>query len=159
MEAPARSRPSRWPWVALGVFFSLAITGMIGAAVTAGSFAAGELMTYLVREGTTDGPVVVAMGLVSSLGWLVGIFPVILFLPLLFPDGHLPSRRWLPFAWLCAAVLVFLGVLLLFGQDTLSGSSDDAVIANPFFMPGLAGLDIPDVVFAVSLIGLLVGSV
>jgi signal transduction histidine kinase len=203
MEGPAHSRPSRWPWVALGVFFSLAITGMIGvavngeslaeqipsviaftlfgivgalllsrlpgnrvgglllfgAAVTAGSFAAGELMTYLVRGGNTDGPAVVALGLVSSLGWLVGIFPVLLFLPLLFPDGHLPSRRWLPFAWLCAAVLVFLGVLLLFGQDTLVGSSDDAVIANPFFMPGLAGLEIPDVVFAVSLIGLLVGSV
>ena len=203
MEGPAVSRPSRWPWVALGVFFSFAITGMIGvavngeslaqqipnviaftlfgivgalllsrlpgnrvgglllfgAAVTAGSFAAGELMTYLVREGNTDGPAVVAMGLVSSLGWLVGIFPVILFLPLLFPDGHLPSRRWLPFAWLCAAVLVFLGVLLLFGQDTLFGSSDDAVIANPFFMPGLAGLEIPDAVFAVSLIGLLLGSV
>ena len=132
---------------------------LFGAAVTAGSFAAGELMTYLVRGGNTDGPAVVAMGLVSSLGWLVGIFPVILFLPLLFPDGHLPSRRWLPFAWLCAAVLVFLGVLLLFGQDTLVGSSDDAVIANPFFMSGLAGLEIPDAVFAVSLIGLLVGSV
>jgi len=203
MEGPANSMASRWPWVALGMFFSLAITGMIGvavngeslaeqipnviaftlfgivgalllsrlpgnrvgglllfgAAVTAGSFAAGELMTYLVRGGNTDGPAVVAMGLVSSLGWLVGIFPVILFLPLLFPDGHLPSRRWLPFAWLCAAVLVFLGVLLLFGQDTLAGSSEDAVIANPFFMPGLAGLEIPDVVFAVSLIGLLLGSV
>jgi signal transduction histidine kinase len=132
---------------------------LFGAAVTAGSFAAGELMTYLVREGNTDGPAVVAMALVSSLGWLVGIFPVILFLPLLFPDGHLPSRRWLPFAWLCAAVLAFLGVLMLFGQDTLVGSSDDAVIANPFFMPGLAGLEIPDAVFAVSLIGLLVGSV
>jgi signal transduction histidine kinase len=132
---------------------------LFGAAVTAGSFAAGELMTYLVREGNTDGPAVVAMGLVSSLGWLVGIFPVILFLPLLFPDGHLPSRRWLPFAWSCAAVLVLLGVLLFFGQDTLVGSSEDAVIANPLFMPGLAGLEIPDAVFAVSLIGLLLGSV
>jgi signal transduction histidine kinase len=132
---------------------------LFGAAVTAGSFAAGELMTYLVREGITDGPAVVVMALVSSLGWLVGIFPVILFLPLLFPDGRLPSRRWLPFAWLCAAVLAFLGVMLLFGQDTLFGSSDDAVIANPFFMPGLAGLEIPDAVFGLSLIGLLVGSV
>jgi signal transduction histidine kinase len=132
---------------------------LFGAAVTAGSFAAGELMTYLVHEGNTHGPVVVAIGLVSSLGWLVGIFPVILFLPLLFPDGHLPSRRWLPFAWSCAAVLVLLGVLLFFGQDTLVGSSEDAVIANPLFMPGLAGLEIPDAVFAVSLIGLLLGSV
>jgi len=180
-------RPARWPWVVLGVFFALAIGGLIGvavngeslagqipyviaftlfgivgalllsrlpgnrvgglllfgAAVTAASFAAGELMTYLVGEGITDGPAVVATGLVSSLGWLVGIFPVILFLPQLFPDGHLPSRRWLPFAWLCVAVLAFLGVSLLFGQDTLTGSSEDAVIANPFFISGLGGLDIP----------------
>jgi signal transduction histidine kinase len=196
-------RPARWPWVVLGVFFALAIGGLIGvavngeslagqipyviaftlfgivgalllsrlpgnrvgglllfgAAVTAASFAAGELMTYLVGEGITDGPAVVAMGLVSSLGWLVGIFPVILFLPQLFPDGHLPSRRWLPFAWLCVAVLAFLGLSLLIGQDTLTGSSDNAVIANPFFVQGLADLEIPDPVFAVTLIGLLVGSV
>jgi len=196
-------RPARWPWVVLGVFFALAIGGLIGvavngeslagqipyviaftlfgivgalllsrlpgnrvgglllfgAAVTAASFAAGELMTYLVGEGITDGPAVVAMGLVSSLGWLVGIFPAILFLPQLFPDGHLPSRRWLPFAWLCVAVLAFLGLSLLFGQDTLTGSSDNAVIANPFFVQGLADLKIPDPVFAVTLIGLLVGSV
>jgi signal transduction histidine kinase len=132
---------------------------LFGAAVTAASFAAGELMTYLVGEGITDGPAVVAMGLVSSLGWLVGIFPVILFLPQLFPDGHLPSRRWLPFAWLCVAVLAFLGLSLLFGQDTLTGSSDNAVVANPFFVQGLADLEIPDPVFAVTLIGLLVGSV
>ena len=72
------------------------------------SFAASELVTYLVGRGRPDGPVVVTAALVSSLGWLLGIFPVILFLPLLFPDGHLPSRRWLPFAWLCVAVLVFL---------------------------------------------------
>ena len=51
----------------------------------------------------------IVASLVSSIGWLMGIFPVILFLPLLFPDGHLPSRRWLPFAWLSVAVLVFLG--------------------------------------------------
>jgi signal transduction histidine kinase len=196
-------RRARWPWVALGVFFSLAIVGLIGvavngeslaeqipyviaftlfgivgalllsrlpgnrvgglllfgAAITAGSFAAGELMTYLVREGITDGPAVVAMGLASSLGWLVGIFPVILFLPLLFPDGHVPSRRWLAFGWLCVAVLSFLGASLLFGQDTLYGSSDEVVIANPFFVPRLAGLEIPDAVFPVSLIGLIVGSV
>ena len=196
-------RPARWPWVVLGVFFALAIGGLIGvavngeslagqipyviaftlfgivgalllsrlpgnrvgglllfgAAVTAASFAAGELMTYLVGEGITDGPAVVAMGLVSSLGWLVGIFPAILFLPQLFPDGHLPSRRWLPFGWLCVAVLAFLGLSLLFGQDTLTGSSDNAVIANPFFVQGLADLEIPDPVFAVTLIGLLVGSV
>ena len=32
-------RPARWPWVALGVFFSFAITGMIGVAVNGESLA------------------------------------------------------------------------------------------------------------------------
>ena len=82
---------------------------LFGAAITGASFAASELATYLAERGHLDCPVVIAAALVSSIGWLMGIFPVILFLPLLFPDGHLPSRRWLPFAWLCVAVLVFLG--------------------------------------------------
>ncbi|HKN80539.1 MAG TPA: histidine kinase [Actinomycetota bacterium] len=196
-------RRTRWPWVGLGVFFSLAIVGLIGvavngesiadqvsyviaftlfgivgalllsrapgnrvgglllfgAAVTAASFATSELATYLVGKGISDGPVVIATALVSSVGWLFGVFPVILFLPLLFPDGHLPSRRWLPFAWVCVVVLAFLAVSLIIGQETLTGSSDEAVIANPFFVPALAGFAIPDAVFSISLIGLLVGSV
>jgi signal transduction histidine kinase len=196
-------RHARWPWAALGVFFSLAIVGLIGvavndesfaeqipfviaftlfgivgalllsrlrgnrvgalllfgAAITAASFAASELVTYLVREGITDGPAVTAAALVSTLGWLVGIFPVILFLPLLFPDGHLPSRRWVPFAWLCVAGLGFLAVALTLGEDVLTGSSEEVVIANPLFVPALGRVEIPDVVIGSLLVGLLGGSV
>jgi signal transduction histidine kinase len=195
-------RHARWPWAALGVFFSLAIVGLIGvavndesiaeqipfviaftlfgivgalllsrirgsrvgglllfgAAVTAASFAASELATYLVHDGVKSGPVVVTASLVSTIGWLIGIFPVILFLPLLFPDGHLPSRRWLPFAWLCVAVLAFLAVALIFGEDVLTASGD-ATVANPFFVQALGRLKISDAVFSLLLIGLLVGSV
>ncbi len=56
---------------------------------------------------------------------------------MLFPDGHLPSRRWAPFAWLCVAVLGFLAVSLVVGQQTLTGSTDKAAVANPFFVPAL----------------------
>ena len=197
------SRHARWPWVALGVFFSFAIVGLIGvgvnnesfaeqipyviafslfgvvgalllsrvqgnrvgalllfgAAITALSFAAAELATYLVREGITDGPAVTAAALVSTLGWLVGIFPVILFLPLLFPDGHLPSRRWVPFAWLCVAALGFLAVALTLGEEVLTGSTEEVVVANPLFVPALGRVEIPDVVISILLVGLLFGSV
>ena len=196
-------RHARWPWVALGVFISLAIVGMVlvavngeslaeqipyviafslfgvvgalllsrmrrnpigglllfGAAITGASFAASELATYLADRGVTDSPVVIAASLISSIGWLLGIFPVILFLPLLFPDGHLPSRRWLPFAWLCAAVLVFLGLSLVLGEKSLYGSGDGAIVANPFYVPAIGRLDISDTVFGLSLVGLLLGSV
>ena len=196
-------RHARWPWVALGVFISLAIVGMVlvaingeslaeqipyviafslfgvvgalllsrmrrnpigglllfGAAITGVSFAASELATYLADRGVTDGPIVIAATLISSIGWLLGIFPVILFLPLLFPDAHLPSRRWLPFAWLCAVVLVFLGISLVLGEQELYGSGNDAIVANPFYVPAIGRLDLSDTVFSLSLVGLLLGSV
>jgi len=98
---------------------------LFGAAITGASFAASELATYLASVGITDGPAVVAAALVSTVGWLLGSFPVLLFLPLLFPDGHLPSRRWVPFAWLCVACLSLLAVALVLGQETLTGSTDD----------------------------------
>ena len=132
---------------------------LFGAAITGASFAGAELATYLAGEGITDGPAVIAAALVSTIGWLLGIFPVILFLPLLFPDGHLPSRRWVPFAWLCVACLSLLAVALVLGQETLTGSTDDVVVANPFFVPALARFQIPDAVIGFSLVGLLVGSV
>jgi signal transduction histidine kinase len=132
---------------------------LFGAAITGLSFAAAELATYLVREGITDGPAVTAAALVSTLGWLVGIFPVILFLPLLFPDGHLPSRRWLPFAWLCVASLGFLAVAVTLGEEVLTGSTEEVVVANPLFVPALGRVEIPDAVISILLVGLLFGSV
>ena len=132
---------------------------LFGAAITGASFAGAELATYLAGEGITNGPAVIAAALVSTIGWLLGIFPVIVFLPLLFPDGHLPSRRWVPFAWLCVACLSLLAVALVLGQETLTGSTDDVVVANPFFVPALARFQIPDAVIGFSLVGLLVGSV
>jgi signal transduction histidine kinase len=132
---------------------------LYGAAITGASFAASELATYLAERGHLDSPLVIVASLVSSIGWLMGIFPVILFLPLLFPDGHLPSRRWLPFAWLSVAVLVFLGLSLVLGEKSLYGSGDNAIVANPFYVPAIGGLDVSDAVFSISLIGLLLASV
>ncbi|MGA9161432.1 MAG: histidine kinase [Actinomycetota bacterium] len=132
---------------------------LFGAAITAASFAASEVTTYLVGEGITDGPAVTAAAFVSSVGWLLGIFPVILFLPLLFPDGHLPSRRWVSFAWLCAIALGLLTIALVVGEETLTGSTESVVVANPFFVPALAHIKISDAVISVVLIAALVGSI
>src|SRR5215207_1584562 len=32
--------------------------------------------------------------------WAPGLGLILVFLPLLFPDGHLPSHRWIPVGWL-----------------------------------------------------------
>jgi hypothetical protein len=55
-------------------------------------------------------PAGVAVGWVSSWIWACGFSPLATFGVLLFPDGHLPSRRWWPVAALAAVgvgMLVF----------------------------------------------------
>jgi signal transduction histidine kinase len=100
---------------------------------TAASFLAGELFTWLVVRGHT-GPFVVFLGLMNNFGWLLGILPVIFILPLLFPNGHLPSPRWRPLLWGTIAFLAVVGVTLIFGQPTLTGSNENTGVANPFFV-------------------------
>lgn len=202
MSATA-ARPARWPWLALALFFSLAIAGTIGVVVNheplaeqvpfliafsmfgvvgalllsrgrgnrigalllygscavAVAFGAGELTTYFVGRGTTDGAVVVTAVLLSNVGWTLGILPVLLLLPVLFPDGRLPSPRWRSLAWAIVTFLLLLGVSDLLGSEVLTGSIDEAEVANPLFVPALAGLfEVSDAVIDFVLLGLLAGS-
>ena len=171
------TRPARWPWLVLAIFFAIAMLGsafvvanhepiseqvpyivafsmfgVVGSVIvsrdrrnviglmllyaslfTAASFLAGELFTWLVVRGHT-GPFVVFLGLMNNFGWLLGILPVIFILPLVFPDGHLPSPRWRPLLWGTIAFLAVVGVTLIFGQPTLTGSNENVGVANPFFV-------------------------
>jgi signal transduction histidine kinase len=171
------TRPARWPWLVLAIFFTIAMLGsafvvanhepiseqvpyivafsmfgVVGSVIvsrdrrnviglmllyaslfTAASFLAGELFTWLVVRGHT-GPFVVFLGLMNNFGWLLGILPVIFILPLVFPDGHLPSPRWRPLLWGTIAFLAVVGVTLIFGQPTLTGSNENTGVANPFFV-------------------------
>jgi signal transduction histidine kinase len=131
---------------------------LYGASVVAMSFLLGETMTHLVRDGTTSGAPVVAMGILSSVGWVVGILPVLLFLPLLFPNGHLPSRRWRPLAWISGITLAFLGLASIFGAKSLIGSVDSISIRNPFYVSALERFAVPDAVINAVLIGCLAAS-
>ena len=197
MSAPAASaRPTRWPWVVLGGFltiagagtalvvtngeaigdqlpfiFAFSMFGAVGALIvsrdrsntvgllllwgsftTALAFLGGELSTWLTERGNT-GRVTQWAALVSGFGWLFGILPVLFFLPLLFPDGRLPSRRWRPLLWFIVATLVFLFVALAFGSPTVTGSSEDIEMPNPLYVEALGRITIPDPVFGVLLIG------
>jgi hypothetical protein len=46
-----------------------------------------------------------------------GIAGLLLFLPLLFPDGHLPSRRWRPVGWFCGALLAVAVLVTMITPD------------------------------------------
>jgi hypothetical protein len=72
--------------------------------------------------------------------WLfyVWVTPIGVLVPLLFPDGRLPSPRWRGFlkVSLLAIALGFLGDT--FGKRTLDWGSH-ATVANPFHAPGALG--------------------
>ena len=114
-------------------------------------FTAGELTTWLIAHGES-GPATQAAAIVSGLGWLLGLLPTLFLLPLLFPDGRVPSRRWRPFLWLVLAFLGVLAVTVLLGSKTMSGSVDSAVVPNPFYVAAVGHLVIPDAVIGIGFI-------
>ena len=116
------------------------------ALLTGIAFVSGELMTWLVTDGR-EGPLTLLAGFLNNFGWLLGILPVVFFLPLLFPDGRLPSRRWRVYVWFVIGFLTILAVSLVFGQETLTGSGD-AGISNPLYVPAIGELPSLDPVIA-----------
>jgi len=132
---------------------------LYGSGATAASFLAGELTTYLVHRGDTEGVLVGILGLLSDAGWIVGIIPVLLFLPMLFPDGHLPSRRWWPLAALCGALIAFLLIAIVFGTPLFAGASGPPRVENPLYISAIDQFEIPDAVISIGLLTALVGSV
>ena len=70
--------------------------------------------------------------------WLpmLGVMLIFVFLPLYFPDGRLPSRRWRPVAWLA----VFATAILALGLGTSPGDQETPGIPNPL---GVEALQLP----------------
>ena len=72
--------------------------------------------------------------------WYLLISLVFVYLPLLFPDGRLPSRRWLPVAvvpGIGTLAIIVLGAL----GDTLTGQNVHYRIENPVGIEGLAPVE------------------
>src|SRR3712207_801802 len=108
--------PIGWMCLAVGIFWMLAnLTSGYG------------MYGLLARPGSVFFPA--AIGSVGEWMWVPAVGLLSTYLILLFPDGKLPSRRWLPLAWLCGAVifLVSAGFALSPGpMDGLPGTR------NPF---------------------------
>jgi hypothetical protein len=67
--------------------------------------------TLITRPGSL--PLGAEMSWISNWIWAPGLGLILVFLPLLFPSGHLPSRRWRPVAWLGGASTGMIAVLAI----------------------------------------------
>ncbi len=91
----------------------------------------------------------------SWAGWLDGWpwVPAVVLVPtigvLLFPDGRLPSRRWVPVLVLDALVVLCLLLWTVLGSDL--GDFPDH--ANPTALPGAAGRAMSAVFVAIAFVG------
>jgi len=109
--------------------------------VTALSFAAAAFaQSYAIVALTAQHRALPAGEVMAWLGFWIsmpGTAVIALFLPLLFPDGHLPSRRWRPVAW-AAGVLAVIAVLdTMFKPASYPGF---ALVRNPLGIYGWDGL-------------------
>jgi hypothetical protein len=72
--------------------------------------------------------------------WYLLLALTFVYLPLLFPDGRMPSRRWLPVAVLPGIGVASIATLGAFAE-TLRGQTFDYRIDNPIGIEGLAHVE------------------
>jgi signal transduction histidine kinase len=128
---------------------------MAAAALLIGLAPAGDAYAaWVLTGGGRPNPLVYLGAWLQSWYWLALLGLVFVYLPLLFPDGRLPSRRWWPVAALAGAVLATVSVLGML-TGTYTGQDVDYRLANPI---GIAGLPPIEEQPAFAVLGLLLGA-
>jgi hypothetical protein len=89
--------PLGWIFLVIGVSTGLVVFGY-------------EYASYVFRTAPGTAPGGGLAIWVSQWAWAPGLGLLLTFVPLLFPDGRLPSRRWRPVAWLSAIPIVVIPV-------------------------------------------------
>lgn len=82
--------------------------------------------------------------------------PVMFYLPVVFPDGHLPSPRW---RWVARAVSVCVAALVLMGMTVPMLTSQDVEVSHPnplgvSWMPATEGSPVGDALYLAILLGM-----
>ena len=92
------------------------------------AFGTSEYADYALRTRPGSLPGAAYAAWASDWIWAILIALPITFLPLLFPDGRLPSRRWRPFAWICGGFIGFAFVVFILDPGTVGPTG----VTNPF---------------------------
>ncbi len=115
--------PIGWVCLSAGVFFML-----IGLA--------DEYVAYELATSGSSGTSA-ALGALTQGLWTLPVGLLGIYLPLLFPDGRLPSERWRPLPWLGGAVIAVICVGFILVPGPLG---DQPGARNPFGVEWLGWL-------------------
>ncbi|MDQ2915175.1 MAG: hypothetical protein M3T56_18280 [Chloroflexota bacterium] len=119
--------------------------GWAAFALAIGGGTTSVLTDLSTAAGSRGSPLGLSLDLLSGISWLVWVSLVFWFL-LLFPTGHLPSRRWRPFGWLLG---LFPPLFLIAAILAPQGMSQGAPAPNPFFTIGGAAGDFLNLLLSV----------
>jgi hypothetical protein len=111
---------------------------MAGVALIVSIFHAGDTYTayVMVTRGHPDALAVVGAW-IGSWYWYLLLALALIYLPLLFPDGRLPSRRWLPVAVVPGIGTLGIIVLGALGETLQVNEAPGYEIDNPIGIEGL----------------------
>jgi signal transduction histidine kinase len=146
-------QPSGWPRVAMPVaLLELSVVGFLIArrhrgkpigwifAVAGLDGLVGEVAKQYANVGLSHGSG--SLPGADTMAWLACVsaastaFPVLTFGFLLFPDGHLPSRRWRPVAWVAASASAMVILVDSFAPGPLRLAFPS--MTNPFGLEALS---------------------
>jgi hypothetical protein len=89
--------PLGWIFLVIGISTGLVVFGY-------------QYASYVFRTAPGTGPGGELAVWVGEWAWAPALVLLLCFVPLLFPDGRLPSPRWRPVAWLSAVLIVVITV-------------------------------------------------
>ena len=114
---------TRQPRNAIGWMLWASSVG-VAMSVTAISYTA-----FALSPAGTGLPVVPLIAWMSQVGLTPAIIAIIVFVPLLFPDGRLLGPRW---RWVAAYAVPILGLVMIDNMFTPGPFNDTPTIVNPF---------------------------
>ncbi|MGZ8632191.1 MAG: sensor histidine kinase [Actinomycetota bacterium] len=123
---------------------------LLGIGVANGlSNVAGGYAEWAIYAGS-DAPWGEAIAAFLGWTWIPSVALPATFLPLLFPDGHLPSPRWRWFAWVLAIGMVSASIGIIFTGGEIEGYPG---VDNPIAVPGFEVLTVGLFVIPIGVIG------